>query len=330
MHNFLIIAPDGGMLFESVGIADILAQANRILVENGGQAFYTVSIATTQPHRVVHGRSGLSLLADERLTDLDPRLPRDTIMLTGRGQGEEEREAVADWLRLAAPHAQRVVSVCAGALLLAQAGLLDGRNATTHWRMLDAMQAQYPRVTVERGPIYIQDGPVWTSAGVSSGFDLTLALVEADHGFAVARDVAQELVMFLRRPGGQAQFSRFLQTQAATPGPIRDLQAWIVGHLDEDLGIESLASRVAMSPRNFTRVFTRETGIPPARYVEEMRLAAARRQLEESALNIEQVALATGFGTSLNLRRVFERRLQVTPGEYRERFRPRTRSHELA
>lgn len=330
MHNFLIIAPDGGMLFESVGIADILAQANRILVENGREAFYAVSIATTQPHRVVHGRSGLNLLADERLTDLDPRLPRDTIMLTGRAQSEEEREAVADWLRLAAPHAQRVVSVCAGALLLAQAGLLDGRRATTHWRMLDAMQAQYPQVNVERGPIYIQDGPVWTSAGVSSGFDLTLALVEADHGFAVARDVAQELVMFLRRPGGQAQFSRFLQTQSATPGPIRDLQTWIVDHLDEDLAIESLASRVAMSPRNFTRVFTRETGIPPARYVEEMRLAAARRQLEESALNIEQIALAAGFGNSLNLRRVFERRLQVTPGEYRERFRPRLRAYDLA
>lgn len=323
MHSFLIIAPDGGMLFESVGIADILAQANRVLQENGGKAFYSVSIATTQPHRVVHGRSGLNLLADERLGDVDPRAPHDTIMLTGRGQTREECAAVADWLRLAAPHAQRVVSVCAGAMLLAEAGLLDGRRATTHWRLLDEMQLGFPQVQVERGPIYIQDGPVWSSAGVSSGFDLTLALVEADHGFAVARDVAQELVMFLRRPGGQAQFSRFLQTQAVVPGPIGDLQDWIRQHLESDLGVEALAARVAMSPRNFTRVFTRETGIPPARYVEEMRLAAARQQLEESSRNIEQVAQAAGFGSSLNLRRVFERRLQVTPGEYRERFRPR-------
>lgn len=323
MHRFLIIAPDGGMLFESVGIADILAQTNRICEAHGGRPFYAVSIATTQPHRVVHGRSGLNLLADERLGELDPRQPWDTIMLTGCGQEEEERAAVADWLRLAAAHAHRVVSVCAGSLLLARAGLLDGRRATTHWRLLDAMQADYPQVQVERGPIYIQDGPLWTSAGVSSGFDLTLALVEADHGFGVAREVAQELVMFLRRPGGQAQFSRFLQTHAVAPGPIRDLQTWIARHLDADLGVEALASQVAMSPRNFTRVFTRDTGIPPARYVEEIRLAAARQQLEESSRNIEQIALATGFGNSLNLRRVFERRLQVTPGEYRERFRPR-------
>ncbi|KAF7600728.1 MAG: AraC family transcriptional regulator [Candidatus Dactylopiibacterium carminicum] len=323
MCDFLIIVLDGGMLFEAAGIADILMQANRTRAPDSAKAPYVVTVATTQPHRVVHSRSGLNLLADVRLTDLDPHAPRDTIMLSGRGSSEEERAAVADWLRLAAPQAQRIAAVCAGSLLLAQAGLLAGRRVTTHWRLLDAMQAQFPQVRVERGPIYVQDGALWTSAGVSSAFDLTLALVEVDHGFAVARDVAQELVMFLRRPGGQSQFSRFLQTEAARPGPIRDLQAWIMVHLDEDLSVERLAARVAMSPRNFTRVFTRETGIPPARYVEEMRLGAARQLLEQGGQGIEQVALAAGFGSSLNLRRVFERNLQVTPGEYRERFQPR-------
>jgi transcriptional regulator GlxA family with amidase domain len=161
---------------------------------------------------------------------------------------------------------------------------------------------------------------------VSAGFDLTLALVEDDYGFALARDVAQDLVMFLRRPGGQSQFSRHLLNQARKPGPIRDLQSWILDNLTDDLSVERLADRVAMSPRNFTRVFARETGTPPARYVEEARLDAARQRLEQGAEGLEQVALATGFGNGLNLRRVFERNLQLTPTEYRERFC----SHELA
>jgi len=320
MLTFLIIVPDGGLLFEATGVADILDQANRLKPEDSIKPPYEVMIATTQPHRVVHGRSGLSLLADHRLADLDPELERDTIMITGRGSSEEEGAIVADWVRRAAPKARRVVSVCGGAMLLAQTGLLDGRRATTHWRLLDTLQSRFPKVKVERGPIYVQDGPMWTSAGASSGFDLTLALVEDDHGFTVARDVAQDLIMFLRRPGGQSQFSRYLLNQAGKPGPIRDLQSWILENLDRDLSVEKLADRVVMSPRNFARVFTRETGTPPARYVEEVRLDAARQRLEQGTEGLEQVAVATGFANSLNLRRVFERNLQLTPTEYRERF----------
>ncbi|WP_435954258.1 GlxA family transcriptional regulator [Dryocola sp. BD626] len=323
MHTFLIIVPDGGMLFEPTGIADILMQANSLSGKDSPVQPYQVTIATTQRHRVVHGRSGLNLLADFRLEELDPNLPRDTVMITGRGNNREEADAVVAWMRKAAPNIGRIVSVCGGALLLAEAGLLDGRRATTHWRMLDEMHERFPEVIVEKGPIYIQDGDIWTSAGVSSGFDLTLALVEDDHGFTVAREVAQDLVMFLRRPGGQSQFSRFLLTQANTPGPIRDLQAWILENLSGDLSVEALAERVAMSPRNFTRVFTRETGTSPARYVEEVRLNAARQHLEQSSDRLEQIALATGFGNGLNLRRVFERNLQLTPSDYRERFSAR-------
>ena len=153
---------------------------------------YQVTIVTTQEHHVVHGQSGLNLLAHQRLADLDPTVERDTIMVTGRGASEDEGARVADWLRLAAPQARRVVAVCGGALLLAGAGLLDGRRATTHWRLLDTLKKRYPAVRVERGPIYVEDGPVWTSAGASSGFDLTLALVEDDHGYTLARDVAQD------------------------------------------------------------------------------------------------------------------------------------------
>lgn len=322
MHTILIIIPDGGMLFEATGIADIFMQANRLQQTDFSHLRYQVTVATTQLHRVVNGISGLNLLADYRLCDLDPAISRDTIMVTSKGLTEDEGDRVVSWLKLAAPHAKRIVSICGGALLLAKAGLLDGRRATTHWNLLDTLQTHYPLVVVERGPLFIQDGVIWTSGGVSSGFDLTLALVEDDYGFNLAREVAQDLVMFLRRPGGQAQFSRYLLNQA-NEGPIRDLQIWLPENLTDDLSVENLAERTAMSLRNFTRVFTRETGITPAKYVEEVRLNAARQYLEQTMQSIEQIAVNTGFGTSLNLRRVFERNLHLTPTEYRERFHSR-------
>lgn len=320
MKTFLIIVPQGSMLLEATGIADILMRAGRLRAGDSGESLYQVTVATPQPHRVVEGLSGLQLLADSRLVDLNPKLKRDTILITGRGQHEQERAEIADWVRRAAPSARRIVSVCGGALVLAQAGLLDGRRATTHWRLLDEFQARFPEVKVERGPIYVQDGSIWTSAGVSAGFDLTLALVEEDFGFDLARDVAQDLVMFLRRPGGQSQFSQNLLTQAKKQGPIRDLQAWILENLTRDLSVVKLADRVAMSPRNFTRVFTQETGTTPAKYVEAARLDAARRRLEQGSEGLEQIAIAAGFGNGLNLRRVFERNMQVNPSEYRDRF----------
>ena len=205
-------------------------------------------------------------------------------------------------------------------MLLAQTGLLDGRRATTHWRLLETMQTQYPAIRVESGPLYVQDGPVWTSGGVSSGFDLTLALVEDDYGFTLARDVAQDMVMYLRRPGGQLQFSRYSLQQPGDSGPLSALQTWILQNLTEDLCVENLAGKAAMSPRNFTRVFTRETGVSPARYVTEARLAAARQMLEQTRDPLELIAERTGFGSSINLRRVFEKQLHLTPGEYRQRF----------
>ncbi|WP_420371204.1 DJ-1/PfpI family protein [Klebsiella pneumoniae] len=256
MKKILIIVPDGGMLFESAGIADILMQANRLHPEGAREICYQVKLATTQPHQVIHGQSGLNLLADHRLHEIDPREPLDTIMITGRGQNPQEGMAVVDWLRLAAPHARRIVSICGGAMLLAQTGLLDGRRATTHWKLLETMQAEFPQIRVEGGPLYIQDEHIWTSGGVSSGFDLTLALVEEDYGFSLARDIAQDFVMYLRRPGGQLQFSRYNLQQTATQGPINDLLAWLLENLTADLSVDKLAEKVAMSPRNFTRVFT--------------------------------------------------------------------------
>lgn len=320
MRSVLIIIPEGGMVFIAAAVADILMRANYLNSKESGTPLYEVTLAATQPELAVQGQSGLNLLADQCLGNLDPEAERDTIMVTGRGATEAEGAAIADWIRRAAPTARRVVSLCAGALVLARAGLLNGHRATTHWRLLDTLQARFPEVSVQRGPIYIQDGSIWTSAGVSAGFDLTLALIEDDYGFTLARDVAQDLVMFLRRPGGQSQFSRYLLDQAKTPGPIRDLQAWILENLAGDLSVEKLAGRVSMSARNFTRVFTRETGISPGKYVENARLDAARHRLEQSKERLEQVAAATGFGSALNLRRVFEKNLGLSPTDYRSRF----------
>jgi len=320
MREFLIIVPEEGLLFEAAGVADILGWVNRQIAAGAPGEGYRVTIATTLRHRVVHGRSGLNLLADVCLADLDPATGWDTVMITGRGQTAAENGAVADWIVLAAPHSRRVVSVCAGALVLAQAGLLEGRRATTHWQRTDELARTYPGVRVEADPIYVNDGPIWTSAGASSGFDLALALVEADHGFAMARDVAQDLVMYLRRPGGQSQFSRFLARQAQGEGPIREVQSWALENLDADLSVEKLADRAIMSPRNFARVFAQQTGTTPARFVEEVRVEAARARLEQGRETLDEVASACGFGTALTLRRSFEKLLGVTPSDYRERF----------
>jgi len=319
-RSVLLLVPQEGLLFEAAGLADIFNQANRCRDAESSQPEYRVTLASTLRHRVIQGRSGLNLLADVCLTDLDPTQPWDTIVVTGRGRETEELSAVTDWLRLAAPRARRTVSVCAGAFHLAEAGLLNGRRATTHWQATAELARRYPEILVETDPIYVQDGAFWTSAGASSGFDLALALVEEDHGPTLARAVAQYLVLFLRRPGGQSQFSRFLEGQAASPGPIRDLQVWALEHLDEDLGIERLADKAAMSPRNFARVFVQQTGVTPAKFVEQIRVEAARQRLEQGRETIDGVASACGLGTALTLRRTFERHVGVTPSEYRARF----------
>jgi transcriptional regulator GlxA family with amidase domain len=211
--------------------------------------------------------------------------------------------------------------VCTGAFLLAEAGLLDGRRATTHWASCRELARRYPRVQVDPDPIFVRDGNVHTSAGVTAGMDLALALVEEDHGREVALGVARWLVLFLKRPGGQSQFSAQLSAQLAAREPIQELQAWVIENVDADLSVEALARRAGMSPRNFARVFTRETGVTPACFVETARVEAARRRLEqEGARGVEAIAAACGFGSAETMRRAFLRRVRVSPSDYRERF----------
>jgi transcriptional regulator GlxA family with amidase domain len=270
---------------------------------------------------VVRAGSGLALWVEHSLADISG--PLDTLLIAG-GEGTpavmSDEHVLADVRRLSS-RSRRVASVCSGAFVLAAAGLLDGRRATTHWSVCDALASAYPAVTVDADRIFVRDGDVWTSAGVTAGIDLALAMVEEDHGRDAALAVARRLVVFLKRPGGQSQFSAQLAGQLAERRPLGELQAWVTEHVGDDLTVERLADRVAMSPRNFSRTFRREVGVTPARFVERVRVEAARRLLEESRASVDEIASRCGFGTAETLRRSFLRSLRVAPSEYRRRFR---------
>jgi transcriptional regulator GlxA family with amidase domain len=246
----------------------------------------------------------------------------DTLIVAG-GYGRKQAAAdpaLLEWITQTSKSARRTASVCTGAFLLAAAGLLDGRRATTHWASAAELAASYPAVDVDPEPIFLRDGPIWTSAGVTAGMDLALALVEEDLDREAALTIARHLVLFLRRPGNQSQFSVTLSAQEPAREPLREVQRHVVEHPAGDLSVEALAEHAHMSPRHFARAFAAETGVTPARYVEQVRLEAARRRLEDTAEPIAAVAEACGFGTAETMRRAFLRALEVGPAEYRRRF----------
>jgi transcriptional regulator GlxA family with amidase domain len=248
----------------------------------------------------------------------------DTIVVPGSANIEhavEQSPDLVEWLRLAAGKARRTVSVCSGAFLLAQAGLLEGKRAATHWFLCDLMEQRHPAVEVDRDAIFVCEDNIWTSAGVTAGIDLALALIEADCGHDIALQVARELVVFLKRPGGQSQFSMLLQAQTQDNPVFDNLHLWITENLGtENLSVELLAEKARMSPRNFSRVYKEKTGRSPAKAVEIFRLEAARRLLEDSDRNLDQIARLCGFGDEERMRVTFQRNLGVPPTEYRRRF----------
>lgn len=303
------------------GPIEVFSLANRLAEEAGRRPPYRVELISPDGEPL-ETSSGYALCA--RAAYAAVRGPIDTLLVAG---GEGTRVAMADgrllaWLRRRAPGIRRVASVCSGALVLAAAGLLDGRRATTHWSLCEFMERSFPDVRVERDPIFVRDGKLSTSAGITAGMDLALALVEEDLGRQPALEVARWLVLFTRRPGGQAQFSHQLAAEWAEKQPVRDVQAWLADHLDRDLDVAELAGRAGMSARNFARVFVREVGMTPARYVEAARVEAARQRLERTREGVDAIAAECGFGSAETLRRAFLRVLNVTPSEYRERFRP--------
>lgn len=318
MHTCVVVSFDRFQLLDLAGPVEVLRTATLL----GASPGYRTVMATVDgaPAR---SESGIVIAADTSL----PRLRRgrariDTLLVVG---GLGARRAAADQaicrdVAALARRADRVASVCTGALVLAAAGLLDGRRATTHWASCEQLAAAHPSVEVISDRIYVRDGAVWTSAGVTAGIDLALALVEEDCGAELAHSVAGWLVVFTRRPGGQAQFSAQLRAQPARTPAIAALQRWLPDHLADDLGVEPLAARAAMSPRTFARSFRAETGTTPAAYVETLRVEAARGLLETSSLGVPAIAAAVGLHRVETFHRAFRRRCGTTPDSYRQHF----------
>jgi transcriptional regulator GlxA family with amidase domain len=301
-----------------VGPLEVFGTANRLV--GGGRSRYALEIVTTSRDRTVDGEHGLSLLAHRHYRDARGR-PDSVLVICGVGTRTRRDRALSSWLRQTAEAARRLGSVCVGGFLLAEAGLLDGRRATVHWRYAREFAQRYPKVSVDPRPTWVRDGNLYTSAGISAGIDLALAWVEEDFGTAAAVQVARELVLFLRRPSGQDQVSVSLETQTAHTKSMHELQVWMTEHLDRPLSIDTLAERVAMSPRNFARAFGQAFGTTPGHYLSLVRVEGARRLLEQTDQSLSQVATASGFGSADVMRRAFLRALGTTPLRYRSHFR---------
>jgi transcriptional regulator GlxA family with amidase domain len=318
----MLAYPDVQIL-DVVGPLEVFSRASRWLQDERGRRddAYAVEIIGLAKGEL-RVSSGLRLCVDRALGDVGRGV--DTLLVAG-GRGSREyctHPGILRFLRQQAKRVRRLASICTGAFLLAEAGLLAGLRATTHWASCAELTRRYPDVRVESDRLFVREGSIYTSAGVTAGMDLALALVEEDHGREVALEVARALVMFLKRPGGQAQFSAQLTQQLAESEPLRDLQTYIVEHPAADLSVETLARRIRMSPRNFARVFTREVGAPPARFVISARVEMSRRLLEESSDSLESICVKSGLGTPESMRRAFLRTVGVAPSEYRARFNP--------
>ena len=318
VRHIVIPVFDGMQSLDLTGPLEVFDGARQVSGDG-----YRISVASVGASPV-RTSSRLTIVPDTDLIALDATVePIDTILVPGGTSARSfgEFPELVGWVRRSAPHARRVTSVCTGAFLLAEAGLLDGRRVATHWSACDLLAARYPAIDVDPDPIFVRDGHIATSAGVTAGMDLALALVEEDLGREAALTIARWMVLFLRRPGGQSQFSAHLAAQFADRDDLRDLQMWMAEHLDDDLSVAALARRVGMSDRHFARCFVAETGVTPARWVDRIRVEAARRRLEESDRSVELVAAECGFGTPETMRRAFLRLLATTPSDYRRRFR---------
>lgn len=319
-HITLVVYPDFEPL-DLTGPFSVFTGTDRLLRNQGRvEHAYQVDVVGGEVGSL-RASGGLGIVVDRAWRTIRDGI--DTLLVVG---GPGTREAVHDqslltWLQRIAPRVRRLGAVCSGSFILANAGLLDGRRATTHWAWCAELARLFPQVTVDPDPIFIRDGNTYTSAGVTAGMDLALALVEEDFGREVALHMARDLVLYLRRPGGQSQFSTLLSAQESNREPLRELQTWIVENIEADLSVAALARHVAMSPRHFARVFTQEVGMTPGQFVEKVRVEAARRRLEESPQGVKGIATDCGFGSADTMRRAFLRTLRVAPVAYRGRFR---------
>jgi transcriptional regulator GlxA family with amidase domain len=306
-------------ILDITGPLEVFARTSRWLRDHQNIRFDAYEIELVAPRAGPFNTSGgLQMLAASSYAGMRPA---DTLLIAG-GIGCEALltdHDLLNWVRRQATKVARIGSICTGALVLAAAGLLAGKRVTTHWAYFDRLAKMAPDARVERDAIFVQSGNLYTSAGVTSGMDMALAMVEADWGKACALAVAQELVMYLKRPGGQSQFSRFLSAERRDD-VFGNLELWVLEHLDADLSVESLARRADMSPRHFARMFTQRVGATPAAYVRRLRVEQARARIESGAARVKQVARECGFADEQKLRRAFREVLGVTPAEYRSRF----------
>ena len=323
-HRVVMLAYPDAQILDVAGPLEVFSRAARWLRDEGRTAALAYEVGIVAPRAgPVRMSSGIEVVAG-RAWRRAGRI--DTLMVSGGvGYAAMCRDAgLLRWLERQRTRVQRMASVCTGALILAEAGLLRGRRATTHWHYCEKLREVHG-IDVDADAIYVQQGNLYTSAGVTAGMDLALALVEEDWGREVSLAVAQALVLYMKRPGGQSQFSSLMAAQRSGSNLFRELQVWIHARLDEDLSVDRLARKAAMSPRNFARAFAREVGETPAKYVQRARLEAARRELSDGRRGVEQVAARCGFGTAETLRRTFMRHLHVTPNDYRRRFRSAAR-----
>ncbi|MES2048994.1 MAG: DJ-1/PfpI family protein [Pseudomonadota bacterium] len=324
-RRVVFLAYNGMNLLDLAGPLQAFATANRISQNAGGSALYETVVASAGGGSVT---SSAGLDVDTRSIAALDGMNIDTIVSAGGCQGEEYAACpeLVSWINRHAATVRRLCSVCTGAFLLAAAGQLDGRRVATHWGWAERLQKLHPTIKVDADALFIQDGTVWTSAGVTAGIDMSLALIEADYGHQIAIQTARQLVMFIKRAGGQSQFSVPLAAQSRDSGDFADLHAWISAHINEDLSVARLAIHANMSLRNFVRVYAATVGRTPAKTVEAIRMEAACRALESTTLPLKAISVQIGYAEEQNLRRVFLRNFGINPLQYRARFSERHQS----
>ena len=323
MRRVLIVVFPGFLMLDAAGPFDAFSLASRQVVAAGRAPAYAVELAALEPGPVVSS-SGMVAVATRGLRGAMRDV--DTLLIAGGtgARAASESGSLLAAIRRLRGRVRRLGSVCTGAFVLAAAGQLDGRRATTHWQYASELASRYPQIDVEADAIYVKDSPLYTSAGVTAGIDLALALIEEDLGRDIALAVARDLVVFARRPGGQTQFSVHLAAQFASESSLSALQKWMMEHPEEDLSVERCAARVGMSPRNFARVFVRELGVTPAAWVLAMRVERAQALLVDTRSGVDEIAARCGFGAAETMRRAFLRRLRASPTAYRQRFQLRS------
>lgn len=322
IRHIVFLVPPNSTLLTTVGPLEVFAKAidQFDIVKNGADFQYQTHVVSMEQGKQISTLTGLPILSEGSYTEID--YPIDTLMVTGlaRYLDTTQKDKMIEWLREQSTNIRRICSVCSGAFILAEAGLLDGRKATAHWSRNEELAQTYPSVDVQIARIFIKDGNIYTAAGITSGMDLALALVEEDLGQSFALHIARWLVLYLKRPGNQSQFSTYLDCKNIANPAMRKVCEWILEHINEELTVETLAEYIAMSPRNFARVFARELRVTPAKFINKLRVEHASQHLIETQLSIDEIAYHCGLKTGENLRRQFLSLMEITPAQYRKSF----------